>query len=118
MRRRASGRRVARRGGCRARKSPPGRNVPIWVRKYVLCEHLRCHVFRASAVGIGYLILVDIRFRQSEIRDFYFPFEIEQNIFEFDISEQDIILVEVIQSVEDLEHDILGLSLGQRLCFL
>lgn len=88
------------------------------IKQYLLSQHFRCHVLRTTTVGISYFIFINFRFGKTKICNLDLAVKIEQNVFEFDIPEQNIIGVQIFKSVEDLSHDISGLSLWQPFDFL
>jgi hypothetical protein len=57
------------------------------------------------------LVLFDVRFGESEISDLDAALDIKENVFQLDVSEQNVVLVKVFQTLEDLEKNCFSLLL-------
>lgn len=79
------------------------KNDPIWNKdKNLLCQHLWCHIFRASTIRVRYFILFNIRLWKTKISNFYFALNIKKNILKFNISEKNIMLMKIFKTIKDL----------------
>lgn len=83
--------REANKGVFQGHKNLLDRNVQICIKIVVLSEHFWGHILGASAVRVSDLIFIYFRFGEAEVSDFDVSIAIEKNVFQFNVSEKDII---------------------------
>lgn len=65
----------------------------------LLGEHFGSHILRTAAVGVGYLVLLDVGLGEAEVGYFDFAGHVEKDVLKLDVSEKDVILVQVLQAL-------------------
>lgn len=79
-------------------------------------EDFRSHVERRAQHGLRELLVCE-QFREAEISDFDFAI-VHEDVSQFEVSMHDLVLVEGLEGVEDLEEELDGFLLGERLVLL
>ena len=88
------------------------------IKKELLSKHLGRHVLRTTTIRVSNFILFNVRFWEPKISYLDATLDIEQNILQLDVSEQNVVLMKVFQSLKDLREYRFGLLLWKRFNFL
>lgn len=75
------------------RKNRLGRNVRTLISTNLLGEHFRGHILRATTVRVSDFVFIDIRLGQPKVSYLYPSLVIKKNVFELDISEQNVVFM-------------------------
>jgi len=73
-------------------------NVQLFIKKNLLAKHFGCHVLRTATVSCCEFINPQSFFAETEISDFKISMHVNHDIFWFNVSIDDVLVVKVLDS--------------------